>query len=120
MMASLVAPRHSLIVQPRDFTGNFIDNEIVTSNAERWMMVHNPATNAIITRVPRSTSSEIVQAVASSSKAFETWCIVNKTQRQDRLFDLAALMRIHETEIYQALTLTMETGKTIPDARSEV
>lgn len=46
----------------------FIDGKAVESQTTRWIDLHNPATNEVITRVPISTQDEMEQAVSSSKQ----------------------------------------------------
>lgn len=49
----------------------FIDGKFVESKATEWIDLHDPATNDIVTRVPKCTQAEMEDAVVSSKKAFE-------------------------------------------------
>ena len=43
----------------------FIDNELVESSTADWIPLCNPATNEVVTMVPKSTQAEMQRAVAS-------------------------------------------------------
>lgn len=49
----------------------FLDGKFVESEATEWIDLPNPATNEIITRVPKCTQSEMEAAVESSKKAYK-------------------------------------------------
>lgn len=52
-------------------TKMFIDGKLVESKTTEWIDLHDPATNAIVTRVPKCTQSEMEAAVESSKKAYK-------------------------------------------------
>lgn len=49
----------------------FIDGKFVESQATEWIDLHDPATNQVVTRVPKSTQSEMLSAVESSKAAYK-------------------------------------------------
>jgi hypothetical protein len=69
------------------------------SSSDDWMLVRNPATGEALTTVPKSTSGEILQVVENSVKAFKLWSNTPRGERQDKLYILASLIRLHEAEI---------------------
>lgn len=52
-------------------TKMFIDGKFVDSKATEWIDLHDPATNEIVTRVPKCTQEEMLGAVESAKKAFK-------------------------------------------------
>lgn len=56
-------------------TKMFIDGKFVESKATEWIDLPDPATNEVITRVPKCTQSEMESAVESSKKAYKVWWI---------------------------------------------
>lgn len=71
----------------------FIDNEFVESETNDWLDLHNPATNEVITRVPKCTQAEMQRAVASCERAFEQWSTTTILTRQQHMFKLQQLIR---------------------------
>ena len=53
---------HEKIANPKP-THNFIGNKLTTSSANKWIDVHDPATNNLVIRVPESTDEELKDAV---------------------------------------------------------
>ncbi len=49
----------------------FIDGKFVESKATEWIDLHDPATNEVITRIPKCTQSEMEEAVESSKRAYK-------------------------------------------------
>lgn len=99
-------------------TKNFIDNQLVDSNAKVWIDLHDPATNNIVTRVPQSTPEELKAAVDSAAKAFPAWKATSLLTRQQIMFKLVALIRQHWDRL--AASITLEQGKTFADAKGDV
>ncbi|TID16635.1 methylmalonate-semialdehyde dehydrogenase (acylating) [Venturia nashicola] len=108
---------HEQIQQPADTT-NFIDNQFITSKATKWIDVHDPATNNLVTRVPQSTDAELKAAVDSAEKAFQTWKLTSVLARQQIMFKYVALVREHWDRL--AASITLEQGKTFADAKGDV
>jgi len=99
-------------------TQNIIDGKWVESNTDRWIDVHNPATNEVITQVPQSTSAEMEEAVASAKNAFKTWSKTSAMARQQIMFRYQQLIKDNLGEV--AKLITIEQGKTLADAEGDV
>lgn len=56
---------HEKIANPKP-THNFIGNKLTTSSANKWIDVHDPATNNLVIRVPESTDEELKDAVKAA------------------------------------------------------
>lgn len=108
---------HSAIAKPID-TANFIDNEFVPSNGTKWIDLHDPATNNLITRVPQSTDEEMRAAVESAQKAFPAWRATSIMHRQQVMFKFVSLIRANWDRL--AASITLEQGKTFADAKGDV
>ncbi|KAJ6126853.1 Methylmalonate-semialdehyde dehydrogenase [Penicillium sp. IBT 18751x] len=108
---------HEKISNPID-TANFIDNEFVTSKATKWIDLHDPATNNLVTRVPQSTDEELKAAVESAEKAFPAWRATSIMARQQIMFKFTNLIRSNWDRL--AASITLEQGKTFADARGDV
>lgn len=50
-----------------------IDGRMVESRTTQWRNVVNPATQAVLARVPFATPEEVEAAVSSANNAFQTW-----------------------------------------------
>ncbi|HUY82929.1 MAG TPA: CoA-acylating methylmalonate-semialdehyde dehydrogenase [Steroidobacteraceae bacterium] len=95
-----------------------IDGRLVESTTNEWQDVVNPATQAVIARVPFATDAEIEAAIGAARKAFKTWRNTPLAARARIMLKLQALVREHMPRI--ARTLSAEQGKTLPDAEGDV
>ncbi|RPB27157.1 putative methylmalonate-semialdehyde dehydrogenase [Terfezia boudieri ATCC MYA-4762] len=108
---------HEKIASPVN-TKNFIDNQLVESNTDLWIDLHDPATNNLVTRVPQSTDAELKAAVDSAAKAWPAWKAASLLTRQQIMFRLVGLIRQHWDRL--AASITLEQGKTFSDAKGDV
>jgi malonate-semialdehyde dehydrogenase (acetylating) / methylmalonate-semialdehyde dehydrogenase len=108
---------HEKIQQITD-TPYFIDNQFVQSETTQWIDLHDPATNNLVTRVPQSTDAELKAAVESAKKAFPAWRATSVIARQQIMFKFVELVRRNWDRL--AASITLEQGKTIPDAKGDV
>jgi len=80
--------------------------------------IRNPATGALVAKVPRFGFDETVQAIQAANKAFAPWAKMLPKQRAGilrRWFDLIVANRDD-----LALIMTSEQGKPLAEARGEV
>lgn len=108
---------HDRIEAPVD-TQNFLENNFVSSQTTKWIDLHDPATNNIVTRVPQSTDAELRAAVESAQRAFPSWRKTSLLLKQQIMFKLVALIRANWDRL--AASITLEQGKTIADAKGDV
>jgi malonate-semialdehyde dehydrogenase (acetylating)/methylmalonate-semialdehyde dehydrogenase len=80
--------------------------------------VTNPATGAVLARVPLSGAADLDRAVAAAREALPAWREVSTIARARKLFELRERLVAREEEL--ARSVTTEMGKTIGDARAEV
>ncbi|KAF8303308.1 methylmalonate-semialdehyde dehydrogenase [Clavulina sp. PMI_390] len=99
-------------------TKNFIANEFQESKASKWIDIHDPSTQTLLTRVPETTPEEFDAAVASSAEAFKSWSKTSVLTRQKFLIDFQRALRENADVIAQSITL--EQGKTITDAHGDL
>lgn len=78
----------------------------------------NPVNQEIISSVPESTTDEFNLAVSNCQEAYKSWRNVPLLARQRYMADYAKILRDNQKEI--AKTITIEHGKTFPDAMGEV
>lgn len=95
-----------------------IDGKLVQSQSTEWRDVINPATQEVVARVPFATPEEVNAAIASSKKAYQTWRNTSQSTRQRVMLNLQKLVRDNAQAI--AKSITLEHGKTLPDAEGEV
>jgi malonate-semialdehyde dehydrogenase (acetylating)/methylmalonate-semialdehyde dehydrogenase len=96
----------------------FLDGKFVESKTKEWIDLHNPATNEVITRVPKSTEAEMQAAVTSCKTAFSTWSRATVLTRQQIMFKFQNLVKANLEKI--AANITLEQGKTFEDAKGDV
>lgn len=99
-------------------TKMWINNREVESQTTEWVDLLNPATNQLVTRVPKCTQAEMQAAVNSCKEAFKTWSQSSVLTRQQCMFKLQALIRANIHEV--AKNITLEQGKTLVDAEGDV
>jgi malonate-semialdehyde dehydrogenase (acetylating) / methylmalonate-semialdehyde dehydrogenase len=80
--------------------------------------VYNPATGAVIGRVPRGGAAEVDRAVAAARAAFPAWRDMPLISRSQVFFAYRELVWQHREEL--AALITRDHGKTYPDALAEV
>jgi len=95
-----------------------INGKSVQSKTGQWRDIVNPATQETIARVPLSTQDELEAAVAAAKAAFKTWRQTPVPARQAFFFKMRQLL--HENQKKMATLISIEHGKTLPDAEGEV
>ncbi|TRX98159.1 hypothetical protein FHL15_000804 [Xylaria flabelliformis] len=108
---------HEQISKPED-TPYFLDNQFVPSKADKFIELHDPATNNLVTRVPQMTNAELEAAVQSAKKAFPAWRNTSVMARQQIMFKFVSLIRENWDRL--AASITLEQGKTFADAKGDV
>jgi malonate-semialdehyde dehydrogenase (acetylating)/methylmalonate-semialdehyde dehydrogenase len=95
-----------------------IGKRFIESTSNRWEDVVNPATQAILSRVPFASREEVDAAVAAANEAFKSWSRTPIGARARIFLKYQQLIREHMQEL--ALLLTAEQGKTLADAEGDV
>ncbi|KAI1470245.1 Methylmalonate-semialdehyde dehydrogenase [Daldinia caldariorum] len=108
---------HERIEKPED-TPYFVDNEFRPSQTDKFIDLHDPATNNLVTRVPQLTKAELQAAVDSAQRAFPEWRAKSVLARQQIMFKYVSLIRENWDRL--AASITLEQGKTFVDARGDV
>src|SRR6201996_3057282 len=80
--------------------------------------VTNPASGAVLARVPLSGRGDLDAAVEAARAALPEWRAVSVIARARKLFELRERLNARSEELARAVT--SEMGKTIADARAEV
>jgi malonate-semialdehyde dehydrogenase (acetylating)/methylmalonate-semialdehyde dehydrogenase len=99
-------------------TKNYIGGEFVESKTDKWIELHDPSTQTLLSRVPETTSTEFEQAVDAASQAYKTWSRTSVITRQRFAIELQHLLRKHTPAIADSIVL--EQGKTLGDAQGDV
>src|SRR3954463_3280374 len=97
---------------------NYVGGRWTESESADLLDVTNPATDEVIARVPLSTPAELDAAVSAARAALPAWRAVAVPERARRLFALREKLVARQEDF--ARSVTMEMGKTLPDARAEV
>ncbi|WP_416412450.1 aldehyde dehydrogenase [Pantoea sp. App145] len=97
---------------------HFINGEFVANQNDKWIEVINPATEALLSRVPEGTKQDASQAIAAAEAAQPGWEALPAIERGNWLRKIAAGIRQHETEL--TATIVAEGGKTQGLAQTEV
>lgn len=116
-MASTYPTSHAKIENPGKTQG-YVNNEYIDSGASKWIDLHDPATNNLVTRVPQSTPEELTAAVDAAEEAFKTFKNSSILSRQQIAFNFVKLIRENWDRL--AASITLEQGKTLPDAKGDV
>jgi succinate-semialdehyde dehydrogenase/glutarate-semialdehyde dehydrogenase len=80
--------------------------------------IHNPATGALIAKVPRLGHTETVRSIEAASRAFDPWAKTLPKERARILRRWFDLIIANRDDI--ALIMTSEQGKPLAEARGEV
>ena len=96
----------------------YIGGKTVQSASKEWRDVVNPATQEVVARVPMATRAEVDQAVANAREAYASWRNTPLSARMRIMLKFQQLLRENVTRIAELVTL--EHGKTLPDAEGEV
>jgi malonate-semialdehyde dehydrogenase (acetylating)/methylmalonate-semialdehyde dehydrogenase len=95
-----------------------IGGKLVQSKTTEWRDVINPATQEVVAQVPFATREELDLAVANSKEAFQKWRHTSQGARTRVMLNLQKLVRDNVTAL--AKSISLEHGKTLPDAEGEV
>lgn len=97
---------------------NYVGGQWCSSAATQYLDVTNPATTEVLGHTPLSTRSEVDQAAQVAEAAFRDWRRTPATERIQYLFRLKSLLEENLEELSR--TITMESGKTLEEARGEM
>ncbi|MDO6405544.1 aldehyde dehydrogenase [Pantoea phytobeneficialis] len=97
---------------------HFINGEFVANQNDKWIEVINPATEALLSRVPEGTRQIASQAIAAAEAAQPGWEALPAIDRGNWLRKIANGIRQHEAEL--TATIVAEGGKTQGLAQTEV
>src|SRR5580704_15071189 len=97
---------------------HWIGGKLVPSSSGRAGTVWNPATGEAQAKVDFADAAEVDLAVACAKTAFAEWRSTPLSRRSETMFRLRELVDANRKRIAELLTL--EHGKTLPDAMGEV
>jgi len=93
---------------------HWIDGGFQPSASDRFGNVYNPATGAVIAKLPMGGAVDLETAVKSAKHAFHSWSTTSITKRAQLMFKFKELLELHRDELVDIISL--EHGKVIPDA----
>ena len=93
---------------------HWIDGDFQPSASDRFGNIYNPATGAVIAKLPMGGSVDLETAVKSARHAFHSWSTTSITKRAQLMFKFKELLELHRDELVDIVSL--EHGKVIPDA----
>jgi lactaldehyde dehydrogenase/glycolaldehyde dehydrogenase len=96
----------------------FIDGEFVDSSSNETIQVVNPATEEVISEVPRATVEDVKRAIDSAEKAQKEWAKLPSSERAKYLCAISNEVRANVDML--ARTISAEMGKTLALAETEV
>jgi len=97
---------------------HYIGGQSFQGESDRFGDVFDPARGVAKSQVRLATAGDVDAAVASATKAFETWGETSVTARSRVMFAFRQLLVEHEDEL--AAIISSEHGKTLDDAKGEV
>jgi len=95
-----------------------IGGELVDSVTKDTSEVRNPATGAVVDKVPKGNDKDVQQAIQAAEAAFKEWSDVTPEDRGNALLSACELIKKNGGEIAQLLT--QEQGKTLFEANLEI
>ncbi len=98
--------------------GHWINGKLVAGTSGRFADIMNPATGEVQARVALATVAELNAAIADAAKAQVGWAATNPQRRARVMMAFGALINKHMDKL--AELVSVEHGKTLPDARGDV
>jgi len=98
--------------------GHWINGKLVAGTSGRFADIMNPATGEVQARVALATVAELNAAIADAAKAQVAWAATNPQRRARVMMAFGALINKHMDKL--AELVSVEHGKTLPDARGDV
>ena len=98
--------------------GQFIDGKWQPSEKGETYDVINPATEEVIGKASKASSTDIDKALKSAEKGFKIWKEIKPWERSKFLKKIADEIR-KKSKVF-AKWMTLETGKTLAEGEAEV
>jgi malonate-semialdehyde dehydrogenase (acetylating)/methylmalonate-semialdehyde dehydrogenase len=103
---------------PARVLSNFIGGQWVGAHTSQVIDVTNPATGAVLAQLPLSGREDVADAVTAANTALRDWRYRSVGERVEFLFALREKFRSRIDDL--ALSITLEGGKVLSDARAEI
>ncbi|MGP2500112.1 aldehyde dehydrogenase [Pantoea ananatis] len=97
---------------------HFINGVFVPNHSDKWIEVINPATEALLSRIPQGSRQDAADAIAAADAAQPGWEALPAVERGSWLRKIATAIRQREPEL--SATIVAEGGKTQGLAKTEV
>ncbi|MCE1187417.1 MAG: aldehyde dehydrogenase family protein, partial [Rhodocyclales bacterium] len=99
-------------------TQAYIDACWLDADNQARFSVTNPATGAVLAQVPRMGAAETTRAIAAADRAWPAWKALTPRARAAIMLRWQQEILAHADDL--ARIMTLEQGKPLADARSEV
>jgi acyl-CoA reductase-like NAD-dependent aldehyde dehydrogenase len=96
----------------------FIQGQLADAEGAGVIQVANPATGQMVDSVPKGTREDARRAVDAAADAFKIWSEKPSIERSRVLLKIAEIVRANVEDL--ATSLTLEQGKPLGEARSEI
>ena len=98
--------------------GHWINGKLVPGKSGRFTEVYNPATGEVQAKVALANQEELAYAIAEAEKAQLKWGATNPQRRARVMMAFGALINANMDKLAELVSI--EHGKTLPDARGDV
>lgn len=95
----------------------YIDGQFVTWRGDAWIDVVNPATEAVISRIPDGQAEDARKAIDAAERAQPEWEALPAIERASWLRKISAGIRERASEISALIVRSGELIKNKPDGR---
>lgn len=97
---------------------HYINGEFVADHNDKWIEVINPATEALLSRIPQGSAADAQRAILAAEAAQPQWEALPAVERVVWLHKIATAIRAREPQL--TATIVAEGGKTQGLAQTEV
>jgi len=97
---------------------HYINGEFVADHNDKWIEVINPATEALLSRIPQGSAADAQRAILAAEAAQPQWEALPAVERGVWLHKIATAIRAREPQL--TATIVAEGGKTQGLAQTEV
>ncbi len=105
-------------IKPKRTIENWVDGGIIKSKSDRFEIVTDSATGKECASVLMSSKEDVLVAIESSKKAFESWSKTPVLKRARVMFKFKELIERDKKKI--AAIITQEHGKVLDDAEGSI
>jgi len=106
------------VLEPSNSMKMLIQGQMADAEGGDSFKVANPATGEVVDSVPKGTGEDAKKAIDSAAEAYKIWSEKPAIERSRTLLKIAEVIRASVEEL--ATSLTLEQGKPLGEARSEI